>query len=162
MLRKASLIILIVCIVSGAAVVAQRYGLLGGSVPTVGVEALLASTADREGLISPVYQLVDVRSDEEIAVSLIPGAITRAQYERNPERYADKQIVPYCTVGARSRAYTESLRSAGVDAVNFDGSIMGWVEAGLPLQTLDGQPTVRVHTWGPMFDVPPGYVQVLD
>jgi rhodanese-related sulfurtransferase len=91
---------------------------------------------------------------------MIPGAVTKAEYEANAERYADYRIVPYCTVGVRSGAYTRELRERGIDAVNFDGSILGWVEEGLPLVTPDGESTRRVHTWSKAFGVPEGYVQV--
>jgi hypothetical protein len=46
--------------------------------------------------------------------------------------------------------------------VNFDGSIIAWVEAGLPLVTAGGESTVRVHTWSSNIQVPSGYVQVVD
>lgn len=46
--------------------------------------------------------LVDVRSQAEQAVSVIPGAITAQQYEVGTDRYAGKTVVPYCTVGGRS------------------------------------------------------------
>ncbi|MEM9314066.1 MAG: rhodanese-like domain-containing protein [Pseudomonadota bacterium] len=106
--------------------------------------------------------LVDVRSEREIAVSMIPGAISKAQYERAPERYADYRIVPYCTLGYRSGRYTRRLLDAGRDAVNFEGSIMAWVDAGFPLETPSGEPTRRVHTWSRVFSVPDAYVQVVN
>jgi hypothetical protein len=89
-------------------------------------------------------------------VSLIPGAITRSDYESNRARYAAQRIVPYCTVGYRSGKYTEKLRQQGVDAVNFEGSIMAWVEAGQPLVTPNGKDTRRVHTWSRQIKAPRG------
>ena len=151
-----------VLLVAGAAS-AQLLDLFGTAVPTIDVSELPRAPGGDGAPIGedarPVL-LVDVRSDEETAVSMIPGAITRATYERDAALYADYRIVPYCTVGARSKRYTRALREAGVDAVNFEGSIMGWIEDGRPLVTPAGEPTVRVHTWSAAFDVPPGYEQV--
>lgn len=159
--------------IAAAVVLASGLALLqfgsyaGGAVPTVGVEAVArtieepASTAMR-GDERPML-LVDVRSQKEIDVSMIPGAVTREEFERNAQRYVEQyRIVPYCTVGARSKAYTKELRERGIDAVNFEESIIGWVEAELPLVTRDGQPTRRVHTWSKAFQVPDSYEQITE
>jgi len=130
-------------------------GIFGSSVPTITLEEIREAEASGERL-----QLVDVRSEEEMAVSIIPGAITRREYERNPEAYEDARIVPYCTVGARSGKYTRELRKRGVTAVNYRGSILDWVEAGEPLVTPGGDPTKRVHTYSKRFTVPEPYVPV--
>ena len=61
--------------------------------------------------------LVDVRSPEESGVSMIPGAITQAAYEKEASKYEGYRVVSYCTVGVRSERYTRKLRKAGVDAV---------------------------------------------
>jgi rhodanese-related sulfurtransferase len=106
------------------------------------------------------YVLVDVRSDAEVNVSIIPGAITKAEYERNPERYQNKTVIVYCTVGGRSGAYAKQLAGNGIKVKNYKGSILEWVNAELPLQTLDGQPTNRVHTYSNRYRVPAKYEQV--
>jgi len=161
MLKRISLLILVFCVVTGVVAWAQLGGLFAKDVPVVDVDTILeARQRDEQARSDAPLQLVDVRSDAEISVSVIPGAITRAEYERDPERYADRRIVPYCTVGYRSRKYTAALLERGVDAANFDGSIIAWVEAGQPLVTLDGEATRRVHTWSKAFDVPPAYEQV--
>ena len=106
------------------------------------------------------FVLVDVRSDKEINVSVIPGAITKAEYEKNAAKHRDKLIIPYCTVGGRSGAYAKQLAGQGVKVKNYEGSILKWVDAGLPLVTLDGQPTNRVHTYSNRYRIPPAYQQV--
>jgi len=145
---------------------AQFAGLFGGDVPTIGVDELTANlgesgTASAESVehARPLL-LVDVRSAKETDVSMIPGAVTRDAYEQDASAYEGYRIVSYCTVGVRSKRYTRALRNQGVDAVNFEGSIMAWVNAGLPLVTPAGEPTRRVHTWSRRFSVPPDYVQV--
>ena len=108
------------------------------------------------------FVLVDVRSDREVNVSVIPGAITKAQYEGHPEKFRDKTVIVYCTVGGRSGMYAAKLVTEDPerDVLNYRGSIMAWIRAGLPLQTLQGEPTQRVHTYSKHYSVPDGYVQV--
>lgn len=154
-------------IIAAASVWGQLGSLFKPDVPVVGVETLTNAVARGELVVedggeSKPFLLVDVRDDNEFAVSMLPGAITLAEYERSRGRYAGHRIVPYCTVGYRSGKYTAKLLEQGVDAVNFEGSIMGWVEAGQPLVTPAGEETRRVHTWSRQIAAPPGYVQVVD
>jgi rhodanese-related sulfurtransferase len=158
---------LVLGLLSGAVAWAQFGGLFAPDVPSVSVEKLV--TASRQGGF-PVdggggrkhFLLVDVRDANELSVSMIPGAITRSEYEKNQARYTAYRIVPYCTVGYRSGRYTQALRERGVDAFNFEGSIMAWVEAGQPLVTPGGKDTRRVHTWSRQIKAPPGYEQVVN
>ncbi len=92
--------------------------------------------------------VVDVRSDAETKVSIIPGAITKAQYESDTKKYEGKTVVCYCLSGGRSGKYVKQLKSKDVPAVDLKGSILGWCEASLPLTTLDGKPTKRVNVYG--------------
>ncbi len=92
--------------------------------------------------------VVDVRSDNETNVSVIPGAITKAQYEANTKKYGGKTVIGYCLSGGRSGKYVKQLKAKGIPAVDLKGSILGWCEAGLPLTTLDGKPTKRVNVYG--------------
>jgi rhodanese-related sulfurtransferase len=110
----------------------------------------------------PDFVVVDVRSDAETRVSIIPGAITKAQYEKNRQQYQDRMVIPYCTVGGRSGAYAKQLAGNGVKVKNYQGSILKWVDAGLPLVTLEGKPTNRVHTYSDRYRVPAKYEQVTE
>lgn len=92
--------------------------------------------------------VVDVRSDNETKVSIIPGAITKAQYEADAKKYEGKTVVCYCLSGGRSGKYVKQLKSKDIRAVDLKGSILGWCEASLPLTTLDGKPTKRVNVYG--------------
>lgn len=112
--------------------------------------------ASEEALKSVV--LVDVRSDAETKVSIIPGAITKAQFEAEPEKYKGKTAICYCLSGGRSGKYVKQLKAKDIPAVDLKGSITGWLEAGLPLTTLDGKPTKRVNVYGNK--VPAGYESV--
>ena len=112
--------------------------------------------ASEEALKSVV--LVDVRSDNETKVSIIPGAITKAQFEAEPEKYKGKTAICYCLSGGRSGKYVKQLKAKDAPAVDLKGSITGWLEAGLPLTTLDGKPTKQVNVYGNK--VPAGYESV--
>lgn len=157
---------LALCLSLAPAAHAQWEHLLDPDVPVIAVQDLAeaireptAADGDAGNGGKPLL-LVDVRSARETAVSIIPGAVTREAYERDASKYANFRIVPYCTVGVRSGRYTRMLLEQGVDAVNFEGSIIAWVAAGLPLVTIEGERTRRVHTWSRAIRVPAGYEQV--
>mmetsp|Transcript_70143 Transcript_70143/g.137889 ORF Transcript_70143/g.137889 Transcript_70143/m.137889 type:complete len:230 (-) Transcript_70143:304-993(-) len=103
------------------------------------------------------YVLLDVRTVEEMAVGIIPGAITKASFEAEPEKYADKEVVAYCTVGYVSGACTYELRKKGHENVKNmgDGALLGYTlaqtSAGVekPLVNPAGEPTNEVHTFMP-------------
>ncbi|MDX1644392.1 MAG: rhodanese-like domain-containing protein [Thermoanaerobaculia bacterium] len=104
---------------------------------------LAAETGGDEGLV-----VVDARSDEERAVSTIPGAIPRQEFERRSDDLAGHDVVTYCTIGYRSGLYAQELVERGFRARNLAGSILAWTHEGLPLVTPEGEPTRRVHVYG--------------
>ncbi len=108
----------------------------------------------------PSFILVDARSEAEYAVSVIPGAITTTQYERDRELYKDRTVICYCTSGYRSDKYARKLIEDGIPAKNFKGSILGWCAAEYPLETLEREPTNRVHTYSSRNKVPAKYKPV--
>lgn len=91
--------------------------------------------------------LVDVRDEKEMKVSIIPGAITRKEFESQRSKYKDKKIVAYCTIGQRSTEYTKELKKEGFDAYNLKESILGWTHRKLPLVTPEGKETKKVHVY---------------
>lgn len=111
------------------------------------VEAISAAELARrlDGDDPPV--VVDVRTDEERQVSMIPGAISQQEFERHRDELAGREVVTYCTIGYRSGLYAEELLAEGWKAENLAGSILAWTHAGLPL-VHDGEPTRRVHVYG--------------
>jgi len=94
--------------------------------------------------------LLDVRREEEYAVSHLPGAL-RVDPEAPPELPEgvpqDLPVVAYCSVGWRSSKWVESLREQGIDAMNLEGSIFQWVAEGRPLRRGDDKVDV-VHPYG--------------
>ena len=104
--------------------------------------------------------LIDVRPEDERAVSAIPGAITAEEYESNVARYADVTAVAYCTIGHRSSEYAERHAVAIRRVLNLRGSILAWTHAGGPLVTASG-PTMRLHVYGSEWDLAPERYQTI-
>ncbi|WP_186775394.1 rhodanese-like domain-containing protein [Rubripirellula tenax] len=152
---------------------AQLGGFFGGSPHVAKVDAKelnamltkqsdLEKSAEASGKPKPTadFVVVDVRTDAEVNVSVIPGAITKADYEKNRDRYAGRMVIPYCTIGGRSGRYALELQKQGIPVKNFKGSILEWASEELPLVTLDGKPTTQVHIYSDTYSVPPMYQPV--
>ena len=106
------------------------------------------------------YVVVDVRAKAESDVSIIPGAITKAEFGQTKTEHVGKTIIAYCTIGFRSGLYVKSLKRNGWNAWNYRGSIIDWCENKFPLATLDSEATNRVHTYNRWYSVPDEYVAV--
>lgn len=122
-------------------------------IASIDTATLTAAMNDQDSRIV----LVDVRSDSETDVSIIPGAITRDEFLTQRDAFADKIVVAYCTVGGRSLMFAQQCARWGFDARNYQGGILAWCAAGQPLQERDGTPTSRVHTHNRLFCAPSGY-----
>ena len=104
---------------------------------------------------------LDTRKPEEMAVSMLPGAITKEQFLKQPQRYKDRMVVAYCTVGYRSGVFARDMAQNGIKMVNLAGSILGWIHAGGPVFDPQGRQTRRVHVFGDRWDLAPaGYETV--
>ncbi len=117
--------------------------------PDVTAEELLA-LPDRDGIV-----LVDVRTPREQQVSMIPGAVTAAEFEAAAAGHEGATVVTYCTLGHRSGIYGRRLARAGWKVKNLKGSILSWTHAGGELRGPDG-PTRRVHVGGPKWSLAAG------
>ena len=100
-------------------------------------------------------QLVDVRKEKERDVSMISGAISKNEFEKNIKKYEDKIIVVYCTIGYRSAKYIKKLKKKNVLAYNLEGSILGWVHEALPVVNPTKEEVKRVHVYGRSWNVLP-------
>lgn len=105
------------------------------------------------------FVIVDVRSKAETNVSMIPGAITQAEFEETKDQHRGKEIIVYCTIGVRSGQYATALNQEGWKASNYTGSILDWCGNNLPL-VASGQLTNRVHTYNQWYTAPSNYVSV--
>jgi rhodanese-related sulfurtransferase len=107
-------------------------------------EAEAVNEVDREeaqALLEDDAQLVDVRVGREWEAGHIAGAV-HLPLEELPERVGEldpeRPVVLYCRGGTRSSMAAEALAAAGFDAVKLREGIVGWSEAGLPLEPEDG------------------------
>jgi rhodanese-related sulfurtransferase len=124
------------------------------------IAPLHASKIIAEGLAT----VFDVRTEEEFAVSHVPGAIrvdpamTREAFlSQHGAALKGKTAVFYCAVGVRSsnlaqRVGADALTAAGANrSVNVAGGIFAWHGEALPLENANGK-TDLVHgydsSWG--------------
>jgi rhodanese-related sulfurtransferase len=85
--------------------------------------------------------ILDVREPDEYAAGHAPGALhipMGAIPHRTPELPDDARLVVVCRSGGRSARVTAYLRQEGLDAVNLDGGMRAWLDAGRPMTTDTG------------------------
>ena len=138
-------------------VVAQIRG-LQPEAPAVTTSQIQSMRTDENSQGS--FVIVDVREKVETDVSVIPGAITQAEFERTADQQRGKAVLVYCTIGYRSGIYAKKLQNDGWDAWNYKGSILERCDHHLPVVTRDGQSTNRVHTYNSHYSVATGYQAV--
>lgn len=87
-------------------------------------------------LLADGWTLLDVRTDGEYADARIAGAI-HIPMDQLTGRLAEvgDRVVAVCAVGGRSARVTEYLNAHGYQAVNLDGGLQAWADAGLALET---------------------------
>lgn len=108
--------------------------------------------------------LVDVREPEEQQLSIIPRAMTKAEFEEQVKSGSldlDQVIVvPYCTIGYRSALYINELKKKGLQSeiYNLRGSILAWSHKHPVVNPQTNEPTVDIHTYGKIWSLAPsGY-----
>ncbi len=92
------------------------------------------------------YVLIDLRSEKERDVSIIPGALTPEDFEENPSRYADHTVITYCTAGHRSGIYAKKLQGRNQPVLNLVGGVIAWALQGQKFQDRHGE-CRRVHVF---------------
>jgi rhodanese-related sulfurtransferase len=95
------------------------------------------SREEAKKLVEDGAQLVDVRAEHEWDAGRIEGAshLPLAELsERVGELDRERPVVLYCRGGNRSTMAAEALAAEGFDAVKLSEGIVGWAEAGLPLE----------------------------
>ena len=82
-------------------------------------------------------RLIDVRSAGEFNQGIIEGGEFLPLHTlpmRLNDLPKDEKIVFYCRTGARSaQACMYAKQNAGIDAINLQGGIMRWYQAGFPI-----------------------------
>ena len=99
------------------------------------------SRDEAQKLIDDGAQLIDVRTDHEWEAGRIAGAthLPLAELaERTGEIDVDRPVVLYCRGGNRSTMAADALAAAGYDAAKLSEGIVGWDEAGQPLEPEGG------------------------
>jgi sodium/bile acid cotransporter 7 len=95
-----------------------------------------------------------VRKPAEIAVSTLPGAIDKPSFLENPQKYRDKTVVAFCTIGYRSGLFAQEMAERGLTVKNLKGGILAWVLKGGKVYKTDGV-IKRLHVYGPKWDLAP-------
>ncbi len=94
--------------------VVESLGTAKFGVPNVALSNVIERFGKDDSLV-----LMDTRSDEERSVSTIAGSITRADFESAPEKFSQKEIVCFCTVG-----YLSAATACMIDAFHFFSDIL--------------------------------------
>ena len=89
---------------------------------------------------------------------MLPGALTRQEFEDRKEDYANCRVVAYCTIGGRSFLFARKLSAQGMPVFNYIDGILGWCQHKGQLEDQDGLPTDRVHLLTRLYRPPEGYV----
>lgn len=95
---------------------------------------LLSAAEFKEKMKLAGVQIIDVRTDEEVAEGMIPGAtqmniMDRIQFKEGVETLdPDKPVLVYCKGGGRSAQASEYLEEKGFKEVyDLNGGFMNWV-----------------------------------
>ena len=99
------------------------------------------SREEAQKLIDDGAQVIDVRADHEWDVGRIAGATHLPLDElaqRAGEIDRERPVLLYCRGGNRSTMAAAALADAGYDAAKLSEGIVGWSEAGLPLEPEGG------------------------
>ena len=103
---------------------------------------------------------VDTRTEAEMAVSMLPGAIPQSKFLAHPESYTNKLVIAYCTIGYRSGKFAQEMEPKGIRVRNLAGGILAWVLEGGKINNTDGE-TKKIHVYGKEWDYPAaGYSSV--
>jgi sodium/bile acid cotransporter 7 len=100
---------------------------------------------------------VDTRKAAEINVSMLPNALTKAEFLQDPLKYKDVTVIGYCTIGYRSGLFVKEMQMKGITVYNLAGGMVAWVLEGGRVFDANGE-TRRVHVYGKKWNyLPDGY-----
>lgn len=103
------------------------------------------------------FVLVDVRTDKEMKTSVIPGAISKSEFDAKRANLQKVPIIAYCTIGYRSGLFAKELATTGVLVYNLRGGILAWAHAGQLFSSSTGT-TRTAHVYGEQWNLlPTGY-----
>ena len=99
---------------------------------------------------------VDIRKPEEMAVSMLPGAVSRKHFLNHINQYKDRTIVAYCTISYRSGVFARDLAQEGITVLNLQAGILAWLLEGGKVYDQSEKEVKRVHVYGDKWDYAPG------
>ena len=143
--------------------------------------AILKATKDLKGPIIKAPELmailddtnlvlIDIRQPAEQEVSMLPHALTTAEFAARFRQGIpkEKRLVVYCTIGYRSGKYAQELAKQGIKAQNLEGGVLMWSFAGGKFLMKDPNAkgerieTTRIHVYDREWNiVHPDYQAVL-
>jgi rhodanese-related sulfurtransferase len=104
---------------------------------------------------------VDTRSPAEMKVSMLPNAVTKDEFLKDPSKYKDQTVVGYCTISYRSGLFAEEMARKGIMIYNLSGGLLAWVLEGGKVYDANGE-TKRIHVYDEKWNYPPkGYESVM-
>lgn len=118
-----------------SALTVREVGNFLASLPAGSWYMLLPAAAKQQMDAMDVFVL-DVREPNEFQAERIQGAVNipiRDLPKRVGELPKGKPIIIYCGSGHRGAMALVFLRGQGYNAVNINGGIKGWKDAGLPV-----------------------------
>ena len=98
---------------------------------------------------------VDIREPAEMAVSMLPGAVSRQDFLSHRDRYQDKTAVGYCTISYRSGLFAREMAAQGIAVINLRGGLLAWILEGGAVYDESGRPVKRVHVYDDRWDYAP-------
>lgn len=96
--------------------------------------------------------IVDVRDLEEVAVSMIPGAISGREFESQIHQYSGYELIFYCTIGWRSGDWANKYQALGWVTHNYIGGVLDWSHQGMSFVNQEGMVTDTVHVYSPSWN----------
>ena len=104
---------------------------------------------------------VDIRKPAEMAVSMLPGAVSEQDFLSHTDQYRDKTIIGYCTISYRSGVFAREMAKERISIVNLQGGILAWTLAGGKVYDPSGREVKRIHVYGDKWDyAPAGYESI--
>lgn len=97
---------------------------------------------------------IDTRKPAEMAVSMLPGAVPKAAFLADIDRYRGQTLVGYCTISYRSGVFARQMAEKGVEIRNLRGGILAWTLEGGTVYD-EGKPVKRIHVYGDKWDYAP-------
>ncbi|MDW8542455.1 rhodanese-like domain-containing protein [Staphylococcus sp. KG4-3] len=103
------------------------------------MESITIDELKSEILNADPVNIVDVRTNEETATGIIPGAKTIPMNEipENLNQFNENDTYYIiCKVGGRSAQVVQYLEQNGINAVNVEGGMHAWGDEGLELKSV--------------------------